>query len=101
MTEDNAKKKLTLSGKSTLTLKLGASSKSPNSDNKKMVQVEVRKKRIIGQNTETKPQQPQIDEETAAKLKLIAEAKEYDNKRKQEEEERNLLRQKQKEDGTS
>ena len=98
MTEDNAKKKLTLSGKSTLTLKLGAASKSPNSDGKKMVQVEVRKKRVIGQTTETKSQKPQIDEETAAKLKLIAEAKEFDNKRRQEEEERNLQRQKIKEE---
>ncbi|MBE6453688.1 MAG: translation initiation factor IF-2 [Alphaproteobacteria bacterium] len=96
MTEDNAKKKLTLSGKSTLTLKLG--SKHQPSDGKKMVQVEVRKKRIIGQNQVPESKTPQIDEETAAKLKLIAEAKEYDNKRRQEEEERNLLRQKQKED---
>ena len=46
MTEDNAKTKLTLSGKSTLTLKLG-SAKTQSSDNKKIVQVEVRKKRII------------------------------------------------------
>ena len=64
MTEDNAKKKLTLSGKSTLTLKLGASSKSSNADGKKMVQVEVRKKRVIGQSNEPKVQKPQIDEET-------------------------------------
>jgi len=98
MTEDNAKKKLTLSGKSTLTLKLGATTKSSNSDGKKMVQVEVRKKRIIGQPTENKVQKPQIDEETAAKLKLIAEAKEFDNKRRQEEEERNVQRQKIKEE---
>ena len=40
MTEDNAKKKLTLSGKSTLTLKLGSTPKSSN-DGKKMIQVEV------------------------------------------------------------
>ena len=98
MTEDNAKKKLTLSGKSTLTLKLGATTKSSNSDGKKMVQVEVRKKRIIGQPAENKVQKPQIDEETAAKLKLIAEAKEFDNKRRQEEEERNVQRQKIKEE---
>ena len=96
MTEDNAKKKLTLSGKSTLTLKLGA--KPQSSDGKKMVQVEVRKKRIIGQAQPQQDKKPQIDEETAAKLKLIAEAKEFDNKRRQEEEERNLLRQKQKEE---
>ena len=76
MTEDNAKKKLTLSGKSTLTLKLGATTKASNTDGKKMVQVEVRKKRVISQTTEPKTQKPQIDEETAVKLKLIAEAKE-------------------------
>ncbi len=97
MTEDNANKKLTLSGKSTLTLKLGAG-RSQSSDGKKMVQVEVRKKRIIGQPQMGTEKKPQIDEETAAKLKLIAEAKEYDNKRRQEEEERNLQRQKQKEE---
>ncbi|MBE6443746.1 MAG: translation initiation factor IF-2 [Alphaproteobacteria bacterium] len=98
MTEDNAKKKLTLSGKSTLTLKLNGAAKSQPSDGKKIVQVEVRKKRIINQPSETSGVQPKIDEETAAKLKLIAEAKEYDNKRRQEEEERNILRQKQKEE---
>ena len=96
MKEDNEKKKLTLSGKSTLTLKLGA--KVQPADGKKMVQVEVRKKRIIGQTQNVEPKQPKIDEDTAAKLKLIAEAKEYDNKRRQEEEERNQLRQKQKEE---
>ena len=96
MTEDNAKGKLTLSGKSTLTLKLGGV-KPQNSDGKKVVQVEVRKKRIIGQ-PQSAAEKPHIDEETAAKLKLIAEAKEYDNKRRQEEEERNQQRQKQKEE---
>ena len=96
MTEDNAKKKLTLSGKSTLTLKLGGV-KSQNNDGKKMVQVEVRKKRIIGQQP-VQDKKKEIDEETAAKLKLIAEAKEFDSKRRQEEEEKNLLRQKQKEE---
>ena len=64
MTEDNAKKKLTLSGKSTLTLKLGSGSRPQNSDGKKMVQVEVRKKRIIGQPTSQQVSKPQIDEET-------------------------------------
>ena len=98
MTEDNAKKKLTLSGKSTLTLKLGGTKPQP-ADGKKMVQVEVRKKRIINQTGDTKSSlTPKIDEETAAKLKLIAEAKEFDNKRRQEEEEKNQLRQKQKEE---
>ena len=85
MTEDNAKKKLTLSGKSTLTLKLGGTKPQP-ADGKKMVQVEVRKKRIINQTGDTKSSlTPKIDEETAAKLKLIAEAKEFDNTRRQEE----------------
>lgn len=98
MTEDNAKKKLTLSGKSTLTLKLGGGTKPQSSDGKKMVQVEVRKKRVIGQPQAKEEKKTPIDEETAAKLKLIAEAKEYDSKRRQEEEERNLLRQKQKEE---
>lgn len=98
MTEDNAKKKLTLSGKPTLTLKLGGGVKPQNSDGKKMVQVEVRKKRVIGQPQVTNEKQPPIDDETAAKLKLIAEAKEYDSKRRQEEEERSHLRQKQKEE---
>ena len=98
MTEDNAKKKLTLSGKSTLTLKLGSGSRPQSPEGKKMVQVEVRKKRIIGQNTGQQNSKPQIDEETAAKLKLIAEAKEFDNKRRQEEEEKNLVRQKQREE---
>ncbi len=97
MTEDNAKTKLTLSGKPTLTLKLGGA-KTQNSDNKKVVQVEVRKKRVIGQNQQQVSAKTEIDEQTAAKLKLIAEAKEFDNKRRQEEEERNLLRQKQKEE---
>ena len=97
MTEDSAKKKLTLSGKPTLTLKLGNSAKATASDGKKMVQVEVRKKRVIGTKAAAETKKMQIDEETAAKLKLIAEAKEFDNKRRQEEEERCQQRQKQKE----
>ena len=98
MTEDNAKKKLTLSGKPTLTLKLGANVRPQTADGKKMVQVEVRKKRTIGLKAAVEDKKTQIDEETAAKLKLIAEAKEFDNKRRQEEEERYQLRQKQKEE---
>ena len=66
MTEDNEKKKLTLSGKSTLTLKLGGI-KSQNQDGKKMVQVEVRKKRVIGQPKTDEAKSKKIDEETAAK----------------------------------
>lgn len=90
MTEDTAKPKLTLSGKSTLTLKLGSAPKQPS--DKKMVQVEVRKKRIINQApTETSPK-VKIDQETAAKLKLLAEAKEFDSRRKADEEERTQKR---------
>ena len=98
MTEDNAKGKLTLSGKSTLTLKgLGEASRPQNRDGKKVVQVEVRKKRVITPGaTKTEPK-VEINEETAAKLRLIAEAKEYENKRRAEEEERNQRRQQQKE----
>ena len=97
MTEDNAKNKLTLSGKSTLTLKgLGEGARTHNRDGKKVVQVEVRKKRVINPAA-VKMEKVEIDEETAAKLKLIAEAKEFESKRKQEEEEKALLRQKQRE----
>ncbi len=99
MTEDNAKGKLTLSGKSTLTLKgVGDASRSQSRDGKKVVQVEVRKKRVITPNAVKPEPKVEIDEETAAKLRLIAEAKEYENKRRQEEEERSLLRQKQREE---
>lgn len=91
---DNAGKKLTLSGKSTLTLKnLG---KPAVSDGRKVVQVEVRKKRIIG--AQPAEHAAKIDEATAAKLKLIAEAKEYEAKREQEEKEKEAARQKQKEE---
>ena len=94
MTEDNAKGKLTLSGKSTLTLKKNSdgSLKTHSSDGKKVVQVEVRKKRIIGASRVEEPK-VQIDEATAAKLKLIAEAKEHEAKRRQEEEEKERQRQ--------
>ena len=98
MTEDNANNKLTLSGKSTLTLK-SAGAKTPTGDGKKVVQVEVRKKRVIGASgAQSAGSKPEIDEATAAKLKLIAEAKEHDAKRRLEEEERDILRKKQKEE---
>ncbi len=98
MTEDNAKSKLTLSGKPTLTLKgLGDAARSHNRDGKKVVQVEVRKKRIINPGAAKVETKVEIDEETAAKLRLIAEAKEFENKRRQEEEEKARLRQQQKE----
>lgn len=97
MKEENAKPKLTLSGKSTLTLKIGNINKA-NAD-KKMVQVEVRKKRVINPVTANEQKtEVQIDNETAAKLKLLAKAKEHDDKRRADEEERNLQRQKEAEE---
>ncbi len=92
MTEDSAKSRLTLSGKSTLTLKnVGDAAKNHN-DGKKIVQVEVRKKRIISAAKKEEPK-VQIDDATAAKLKLIAEAKEHEAKRRLEEEEKERQRQ--------
>jgi translation initiation factor IF-2 len=93
MTDDNGNKKLTLSGKSTLTLK-GLGAKPASGDGKKIVQVEVRKKRVIGA-PKTKDTTSKIDDATAAKLKLIQEAKEHEAQRQQEEEEKALQRQKQ------
>lgn len=93
MTEDNANNKLTLSGKSTLTLKnIGDASKSHSHDGKKFVQVEVRKKRIINPNASAADNKVEIDEVTAQKLKLIAEAKEHEARRRLEEEERTRQR---------
>ena len=90
MTEESAKGKLTL--KKTLTLK--SISKPAPSDGKKVVQVEVRKKRTI--NTAPQSSTPkEIDEATAQKLKLLAETKEYDAKKKQEEEAKEAKRKKQ------
>ena len=91
MTEDNGKK-LTLSGKSTLTLK----KPMPPKDGRKIVQVEVRKKRTITQAI-SKPS-VEIDDSLAKKMELLAKAKEHDAKRKQEEEEKEVLRQKQKQE---
>lgn len=91
MTEDNGKK-LTLSGKSTLTLK----KPMPPKDGRKIVQVEVRKKRTITQAV-SKPS-VEIDDSLAKKMELLAKAKEHDAKRKQEEEEKEVLRQKQKQE---
>ena len=97
MTQDNASGKLTLSGKSTLTLKnLGEASKTHNHDGKKFVQVEVRKKRVISPVAQAE-QKVEIDEATAQKLKLIAEAKEHEARRRQEEEEREKERARQRE----
>lgn len=96
MADDNAKSKLTLSGKSTLTLKTLGKSSVP--DGKKMVQVEVRKKRIISPAGTAESAKVQIDEATAQKLRLIAEAKEHEAKRRQEEEEKEVMRQKQREE---
>ena len=96
MTDDNAKGKLTLSAKSTLTLKNPA--KIGSSDGKKMVQVEVRKKRIIPANGEVQTPKVEIDEATAQKLRLIAEAKEHEAKRQKEQEEKDAVRKKQREE---
>lgn len=91
MTEDNAKSKLTLSGKSTLTLK-NLGDKAHTHEGKKVVQVEVRKKRVINPNAHPAENNVKIDEATAMKLKLIAEAKEHEARRRQEEEEKERLR---------
>lgn len=96
MTEDNAKSKLTLSGKSTLTLK-NLGDKAHTHEGKKVVQVEVRKKRVINPNAQPAENNVKIDEATAMKLKLIAEAKEHEARRRQEEEEKELLRRQERE----
>ena len=94
MTEDNGKK-LTLSAKSTLTLK--KTGLSATGEGRKVVQVEVRKKRFVAQKPEAKAS-VEIDEALARKLELLAKAKEHEAKKKQQEEEKELLRQKQKEE---
>lgn len=96
MTEDNAKSKLTLSGKSTLTLK-NLGDKAHTHEGKKVVQVEVRKKRVINPNAQPAEINVKIDEATAMKLKLIAEAKEHEARRRQEEEEKERLRRQERE----
>ena len=96
MTEDNAKSKLTLSGKSTLTLK-NLRDKAHTHEGKKVVQVEVRKKRVINPNAQPAENNVKIDEATAMKLKLIAEAKEHEARRRQEEEEKERLRRQERE----
>lgn len=93
MTEDSVKTKLTLSGK-TLTLK-GLGEKASSHDGKKVVQVEVRKKRVIQANQPAATEQTkELDAATQAKLRLIAEGKEHDAKRKIEEEEKQQQRKK-------
>ena len=94
MTEDNGNK-LTLSGKTTLTLK--KTNMAPKGEGKKVVQVEVRKKRFVSQPAPAKSS-VEIDEALAQKLELLAKAKEHDAKRKQEEEKKAIIRQKQKEE---
>lgn len=96
MTEDNAKSKLTLSGKSTLTLK-NLGDKAHTHEGKKVVRVEVRKKRVINPNAQPAENNVKIDEATAMKLKLIAEAKEHEARRRQEEEEKERLRRQERE----
>ena len=90
MTEDNGKK-LTLSGKSTLTLK---KTNTPlKSEGRKIVQVEVRKKRFVNTNTQA-PAQPkvEIDEVLAQKIELINKGKEHEAQKNHEEAEMSLLR---------
>ncbi len=94
MTEDNGKK-LTLSGKSTLTLK---KTNTPlKQEGRKIVQVEVRKKRFVNTQATVQPK-VEIDETLAQKIELINKGKEHDAQRKQEAAEKELLRQKQKEE---
>ncbi len=95
MTDEKAGKKLTLSTKSTLTLK-NLGDRAAKSDGKKVVQVEVRKKRVIAPVASAEPK-VQIDEATAQKLKLLEKAKEHEAKRQKEEEEKERLRQQEKE----
>ena len=90
MADEEAKTKLTLSLKPTLTLKNPV--KSGGDGGKKMVQVEVRKKRMIS-NAPSSEEKKELDEATAQKLKLIASAKEHEAKRQQEEEEKEVVRQ--------
>jgi len=90
MADDNAKTKLTLSLKPTLTLKNPV--RTGSESGRKMVQVEVRKKRGAPAAQTTEPKK-EIDEATAQKLKLIASAKEHEAKRQQEEEEKEVVRQ--------
>ena len=97
MTEDNAKNKLTLSGK--LTLKLGDKAPNKGGEGKKVIQVEVRKKRIISPAASAGGESKvKIDEATAAKLKLIAEAKEHEAQKRREEEEREIERRREEEE---
>lgn len=91
MTEDNGQK-LTLSGKKTLTLK--KSSSTTSSEGRKVVQVEVRKKRFVAQPTAKTT--VEIDKALAQKIELLNKAKEHDAKRKQEEEEKEQIRRQQK-----
>lgn len=90
MADDNAKTKLTLSLKPTLTLKNPV--RTGSDGGKKMVQVEVRKKRGASAQ-QAHEAKKEIDEATAQKLKLIASAKEHEAKRQQQEEEKEVVRQ--------
>ena len=90
MTADNGKK-LTLSKKTTLTIKKNSS--NVNYEGKRTVQVEVRKKRFVQQVPTQK--KPEIDEAIAQKMELVAKGLEHDAKREQQEKEKALLREKQ------
>ena len=94
---ENSNNKLTLSTKSILTLK-NVGDKAGSADGRKVVQVEVRKKRIISpQTAPDAAEQPKvkIDDSIAAKMKLVQGAKEHEAKRKAEEVERTKVRQQQ------
>ena len=94
MTEDNGKK-LTLSGKSTLTLK--RTNTSLSSEGRKVVQVEVRKKRFVQQQTPAKSA-VEIDEALAQKLELLAKAKEHEDQKKTGRRRKRTFAQKQREE---
>ena len=93
MTEDSSNETLTLTKKSTLTLKKVVKPAAP--EGRKVVQVEVRKKRSITPNAAPVASKVEIDQETAQKLKLLAEAKEHDALREQKEKEKEALRRQQ------
>ncbi|MBP5615291.1 MAG: translation initiation factor IF-2 [Alphaproteobacteria bacterium] len=90
MADDQTKTKLTLSLKPTLTLKNPV---KPNVDSgKKVIQVEVRKKRTTSAS-QTSEAPKELDEATAQKLKLIATAKQHEAIRQQQEAEKEVVRQ--------
>lgn len=94
MSETNSK--LTLSGKSTLTLKnVGDIKTNATNEGKKVVQVEVRRRRTVAKPdevTKSVDNISSIDSETKAKLELLAQAQKHDEKRNEGEVERERKR---------